>query len=270
MSFFRSPSRRPDLVPRLGQLQEIAAERVKAADPPTPAPAAVVKAAPPGSAPALDAADLAHAAKARLRAAQDAAAAAAWAGERAAEAAARALAAVAEARRGVLAYADLDSRVADHQAGLLRAGSAVRVPLPAELADARRAKFEAEVELADADAAHELLERESREAAAAVVAAGAVLAVAVDAILQLRCLELVSEMRSTEARAGVLRGLVAGLSASRSSTQPALAWGIQQISYDPQHPHLVDAAGPAWRQATAAWSGFRDRLMADASATFEG
>lgn len=42
---------------------------------------------------------------------------------------------------------------------------------------------------------------------------------------------------------------------------------ILQLTYDPQHPIMVDGVGPDWREAGGRWRAFRNALALDADAT---
>ena len=196
-----------------------------------------------------------HDAQVKTKASLAAAALAATAAER-----------VEQAKAAQRRIADLAERAVRIGADKLR--SRDLSPLPDDLIAARRTAFDCDQDHADAAAVLVLLEAEAAEAQAVADAATVVLARAVDQVVQRKAVELVSHLRELEIEAGQMRGLITSLSMARGSGDQPLAWVIQQIAFDPQHPHLVDAAGPNWSQATKVWNSFRASLMIDAAAPF--
>lgn len=233
---------------------------------------AVVRALRGGAAPDPgddDATDLAPARRARLRDVQAAMADAGWKAEQALATADRALAAVVAARDAMEEHADVGDRIAAFHAGLLRAGGTGRRPaLPADLAAARTAAFAAEVELADAEATHDLLSVEAREAAGVAVEAGAKLRAAADELAAAEMQAVMATVRRAELEAGRARVMLAGYMNTRALSDPPLPFSLTQLLVDPWHVALSEASGASWQAAAAQWNSYRHALLSDAAAVF--
>lgn len=141
-----------------------------------------------------------------------------------------------------------------------------RTPLPAELAEARRAGLDADQALAEAEAVAALLCDEHRTTALELEVARGRLAAAVDTVMQQKAVELVGRMRAAEAEAGRLRGLALGVMTSRPISAPPVSWDVAQLTHEPVHPFLMESAGPGWKDSGRAWNAFRDALLTDADA----
>jgi len=164
-------------------------------------------------------------------------------------------------------FADLDGRVAEAGRAALQAGGpAGRAALSAEMLADRAARAAALEDHADSLATAALLEGDAGAAAAADAEARDVLRAAADLVAQCVGLQVVAELRRHEQAAGELRGLLAGLTTSRTSADGPVMWPITQVSLDRQHVFLVDNAGPGWREAGTRWTALRAALALDADA----
>ena len=231
-------------------------------------------AAPPWDLPGEGEAELAHARRARLRAAQEAASEARWRAERALAVADTALAAVTAARGVLHGHADVGDRIAQYHAGLLRAGAGERTGqrtgLPADLTAARGAAFAAEVELSDAEAAHDILSVEAREAGGAAAEAGARLRAAVDELVRAEVEAVMVAVRRAECEAGRGRVLLLGYVHTRALSEPPAVWPLQQLLMDPWNDAVSEVSGASRQGASVRWQEFRRALLSDAGAAFLG
>lgn len=215
--------------------------------------------------------DLAHARRARLRAAQEAAADATWRAEQANAAANRGLAAVTAARAALEEHAGVGGKIAAFHAGLLRAGATEkRAALPADLAAARGATFAAEVDLEDAEATHDLLSVEAREAAGAAVEAGAKLRAAVDELVRAAMEGIMLTVRRAELEAGRARVELIAFANTRLFSDPPVSWPLSQLLMDRWHEAITEACGASHQAAGARWNQFRQNLLTDAGAELPG
>ena len=227
-------------------------------------------AAPPRDACGDTDAELAHARRARLRAAQEVVADAAWRADQALATADRALAAVSVARGALDQFADVGAKIAAHHAGLLRAGgTGQRTVLPPDLAAARAAAFAAELELTDSEAAHDLLSIEARAATGVVSEAGALLRAAADELVRASMLGVMLTVRRAELEAGRGRMMLVGFANTRGLSDPP-PWPLTQMLHDPWHSAIADAAGVGSQAAAEQWNDYRRALLTDAAAVFGG
>lgn len=241
-------------MPSLAALQQIAAAKAAAAS--VAAPPAAVPAVPGAAAPAPEPVDLRTAQQAMKQAADAEAAAAELvmqAGER-----------VAASRQAQTRLDGMATRAVRLLADKLRTRDAS--PLPAELADARRATFDADQAVAECEGVAQLLRDEHQVAAREAEVARDRLAAAVDARMQAMAKVLVQRMREAEAEAGRLRALALGLMTARPITAPAVGWDVAQLVHEAKHAHMMESAGPGWKDSARVWNAYRDALLTDAGA----
>lgn len=205
-----------------------------------------------------------------LRAAQQQAVQAAQVARLAAEAAARGLAGVEAARTRLAAYDGLPGRVAEHLAAAARQGSpAGPAALPAPLAAARRAKADAEEQVADATAAHSLLSAEAARAGAYVEAATTAQIAAVAGVMRDDAAALIAAGKAAEVVAGKARMAITSYSRLWSERDleakpmPPEAFGYVN---EPQGAAVVDAVTRAGHVSAVDWVAYRRALMSDPDA----
>ncbi len=201
----------------------------------------------------------------------------------AAEAAARATQAASVAERGnaladsaadrLARFVDLDGLVAEHNAGLIRAGSG-RTGLPPDLVQRRREKAEAAEALADAVAAAALLAAEAQQAATAAEEGADAMDVAGITCMAADARKMLAQMRELEEGAALLRASLAGFCTVWSFTDqqrkpsPMLS-EVWLIGQEPQHAAMIgvaEAAGVRGNAASDPWRSYRARLRTDADA----
>lgn len=181
------------------------------------------------------------------------------------------------ARAALAKFGGVDGAITAHLAGLARVGAAngERAVLPAELQAQRRGRFEADVELRDAESVLALLSGEAETAARDLDKARIGAATVADTVAQHVALTLVGRLRAREREAGELRILISGFGSARSLSAPSLPWPITELLHDAHHGALIDAAtgsgagNGAAVAAGEAWADYRARLLTDPMAVFE-